>query len=312
MTYLLVSLMVAGLACCQEIRTVKVAATEEDGKPIEGVDVTITFMGQSGPQTQRITGKTDVSGVFQASGRPELRMYVRLEKDGYYTTDSDRLSRTQDHNLTYVLRKIQRPIPLYAKKFRSKLPKLGVEVGFDFEVGDWVAPYGGGRFSDILVTASVKHVGTDSPSGSVKISFPNPEDGVFTVDEVTGYRPRSQLIMPHLAPETVYVPDVSREESGYQNESKPKNVSYFLRTRSREVTPGKFAHNYAKFQDGFKFVMGGGVFLEEPYRTKHPEEYGLVEFTYYYNPTSNDRNLEFDTKQNLFKNLDPTEQVHEP
>jgi hypothetical protein len=35
-------------------------------------------------------------------------------------------------------------------------------------------------------------------------------------------------------------------------------------------------------------------------------------FTYYFNPTPNDRNLEFDPSRNLFTNLEPTEQVREP
>ena len=37
-----------------------------------------------------------------------------------------------------------------------------------------------------------------------------------------------------------------------------------------------------------------------------------MSFTYYLNPAPNDRNVEFDPKQNLFTNLKRTEQVTAP
>ena len=38
----------------------------------------------------------------------------------------------------------------------------------------------------------------------------------------------------------------------------------------------------------------------------------LAQFTYYFNPTPNDRNVEFDLKQNLMTNLKPNEGVSQP
>lgn len=35
-------------------------------------------------------------------------------------------------------------------------------------------------------------------------------------------------------------------------------------------------------------------------------------FTYYLNPTPNDRNIEFDPKRNLFTNLSSSEEVRDP
>ncbi len=43
-----------------------------------------------------------------------------------------------------------------------------------------------------------------------------------------------------------------------------------------------------------------------------PDTKPWVKFTYYFNPVPNDRNLEFDPGQNLFKNLEFDEQVHVP
>ena len=39
---------------------------------------------------------------------------------------------------------------------------------------------------------------------------------------------------------------------------------------------------------------------------------GFMQFRYYLNPTPNDRNVEFDPKQNLLQGLKPTEQVTAP
>jgi uncharacterized OsmC-like protein len=55
-----VSLLLAGIASCQESRTVKVTVTEEDGTPIEEADATITFLGYSGETTQRRIGVTAI------------------------------------------------------------------------------------------------------------------------------------------------------------------------------------------------------------------------------------------------------------
>jgi hypothetical protein len=38
----------------------------------------------------------------------------------------------------------------------------------------------------------------------------------------------------------------------------------------------------------------------------------MVSFTYYLNPTPNDRNLEFDGKNNLFKDPESLEEVYNP
>ena len=38
----------------------------------------------------------------------------------------------------------------------------------------------------------------------------------------------------------------------------------------------------------------------------------FMQFSYYFNPTPNDRNVEFDPKQNLMTNLKPDEGVNEP
>ena len=74
-------------------------------------------------------------------------------------TNSGRLSRMKDHNVTYVLRKKINPIGLYAKKIHLYLPKNKVWLGFDFVAGDWVKPFGKGLVVDIFFRCDTKMTG---------------------------------------------------------------------------------------------------------------------------------------------------------
>lgn len=309
---LCLGLLLTGLASCQEIRTVKTTVTEEDGTPIEGIDVTVNFLAYGTDKTIRNKGVTNKKGVCQVSGSTSGRIHVRMEKEGYYQTKSGRLSRHKDHDMTFVLRKIKNPIPLYAKKFRGKAPGIGRRYGFDFEEGDWVEPQGKGKRTDLYFRVDLTKDTKGKRAGKLSITFPNEEEGVAIIAETNGYLILSKLVMPHYASENNYQNKIERTESGYQNERKPRNTAYFLRTRAKQGKPGDTIFNYAKFQNGINFSMGGGMFLEEPYRSRYPDEYGAIEFTYYFNSTPNDRNLEFDTNRNLFRNLDSTERVNEP
>lgn len=305
------SIVLLTVASCQEVRTVRVKVTEEDGSPLKDADVTVWFSGYQPEQSKSESGRTDEKGVCVAKGFSLLHMSVQIEREGYYKTQSGRLSRKNDHDLTFVLRRINNPIPLYAKRFRGNLPGIGGEYGFDFEAGDWVAPEGGGKRADILLRVRVVE-GDHKPAGRIDITFPEREEGLAVVTPENGYLPPSELVMPPEAFEIGYLGTIGRIESGYENKSKAPNESYFFRTRMKKDERGVVFFNYSKMLDGYKFVMGGGRFLEEPYRSKYPGEYGQIEFTYYFNPIPNNRNLEFDIKKNLFKDLDISERVDKP
>ncbi len=281
-----------GIASCQEVRTVKVTVTEEDGTPIEGADATINFLGYSGRQTQRFKGKTDSSGLFQASGSPQLRMSVRLEKNGYYNTNSDRLSRKQDHNLTFVLRRIKTPIPLYAKRLQVVAPVLDKEFGYDCEVGDWVNPHGKGRTKDLVFNPIIHHE-TDKYTNyhyELAVSFSNEKDGFVKFEQNTA----SEFKAPYELP----------KNANFQN-----SWRYF---KKRE--PGKGIETNSEPSKGYFFrlrtqVDGNGDIISCHYAKAFGD---IPDLKIYFNSTQNDRNLEFDSEQNLFTNLEPTEQVREP
>ncbi|MGB0992949.1 MAG: hypothetical protein ACPG32_10835 [Akkermansiaceae bacterium] len=304
-TNLLFTLVLITTASCQEVRTVKITVTEEDGAPIEGANTIVTFLGYRGEDTVRKKGLTNAQGISKTRGATSGRMSTKIEKEGYYASRSGRLSRNKDHDLTYVLRKIKKPIPMYVRKFRGRIPMAGKACGFDFEVGDWVAPHGLGKRIDMLIKGNKEVKTRNDWKGEVTLSFPNKHDGIQKDDKWFDY---SEFKSSRKAPLEGYLPDeqlLSKQhpKNGYKGSSLPKN--YLVRTRSQVNSKGEIVTAfYSKIIGGVEVIVG----LHKDSRKSPPS----VAFTYYFNPTPNDRNLEFDPKRNLFKNLDSTEQVHEP
>jgi hypothetical protein len=77
----------------------------------------------------------------------------------------------------------------------------------------------------------------------------------------------------------------------------PEDTGFFLRTRVKRDQKGQIiSANYSKFI-GRMNVMANT---------------GWIEFFYYFNPTPNDRNLEFDPDKNLFPKDKPGTNVYDP
>lgn len=305
--YLILSLTFAGIASCQEIRTVEVTVTEENGTPIENVDTTVTFLGYSGETTQHKSGLTDANGVFQASGEPQLRMYVRLEKEGYYKSESGRLGRTQNHEVTFILRKIVNPVPLYAREVTIGFPVNREWIGYDFEVGDWVKPHGGGKIKDALFRCDTEKTGERRGKGEFEINFKEDEGLSLEADR---FLQASELKMPHEAPVNGYNPVFSRRSNSYHDKNFKDDIGYFFRSRVEKQADKIVSSNYGKIMGNIRFDP-----RESGWHVSHknkPKSFATISFTYYFNPTPNDRNLEFDQKRNLFTDLESTEQVREP
>jgi hypothetical protein len=170
---------------------------------------------------------------------------------------------------------------MYAKKYVMglKLPEYNKQIGYDLMIGDWVGPYGKGINSDILFTEN--HA--DEKSGyTFTIGFPKEGDGLqeFTLpDRETG----SGLRSPHEAPADGYQP---KDE---QTQMPDPHRIYLFRVRTAKDHDGNIVSaHYGKIYGDF------------------------MQFTYYLNPTSNDRNIEFDPKQNLLGGLQSFEQVDAP
>jgi hypothetical protein len=158
--------------------------------------------------------------------------------------------------------------------------------------GDFVAPFGRGVARDMIFHVEALTAVTQKEQRRLIVSFPKAEDGVLPF-RPTEYLNGSVLRSPYNAPETGYLANwtVTRHqpETSASGNYDPQEHGYFFRVRTVVDSSGKLiSANYGKIYGDF------------------------MNFTYYLNPTPNDRNIEFDPKRNLFTNLKPEEQVTEP
>jgi hypothetical protein len=279
----------------------------EDGTPFSGGTVNAGFnittsYWSDGSKDRVETGVTDVNGVFVFRGKTIGEWGCGFDALGYYrfsngsTVGTNKANgRWEPWNPTYTLiaKKIVKPIPMYAKRVETAIPDFNVALPYDLSVGDWVEPRGKGKIADIVFSAKLDQRSESDYDYALTVSFSNMGDGIQTFDAPLNFG--SELKSPRYAPEEGYQPD-------------------YVQTRNRQ--PGQIERgNYA--QDGNRnYLLRVRTVLDEDGKVKSAQ-YGKVygdflNFTYYLNPTPNDRNMEFDPKRNLLKGLRDSETVTNP
>jgi hypothetical protein len=192
------------------------------------------------------------------------------------------------------MKRIINPIPLYTKTAKLKYPEFGNPCGFDLLKADWVKPYGKGEISDFVFSTQTTYsgkIGDSSPKvrlfdSSFCIRCPSVDDGLIIIyaDPQKG----SMLRLPHKAPEKGYVEQFFQTKYIREKERRletREDENYFFRIRTKKDDKGNIVSAlYGKIHGAIQWGWEGGVV-----------------FSYYLNPTPNDRNLEFDGKNNLFK-----------
>ena len=273
-------------------------AVDETGQPVVGAKIQVGY----DMSTNIIAGLTDTNGRFIASHTSrsvDLGFYA--EKPSYYPF------RMQYHMgffykpeiwnpvQTVVLKRIIRPVPMYAKQLRTHVPDLDKPIGYDLTVGDWIAPYGRGNQGDILFTAHFDKPNNDESDFTLTIGFPNQKDGIqeFSVPAYYLGSQGSELRSAEEAPADGYQPEWVQTDNRKAGQpvktNRDLNRNYYFRVRTKMDDRGNIVSaHYGKIYGDF------------------------MQFTYYLNPTPNSRNVEFDPKQNLIKNLKPEEEVSEP
>jgi hypothetical protein len=238
--------------------------------------------------------------------------------------------------LKVTLPYVRKPIPLKAKAegfshrrvnwpkdtepADPRLPDLAItEVGYDAELLEPMPPHGQGKRMDFTIRVTSVFRGfkdawtersavVDVNRGldtmdegkvrygdwthSVTYRFPNKGDGIILSAQ---FWPYCKLTVPHKAPEEGYVEELTLKEvrdyhsnranlSNYRD--KMKNNGLFLRVRTQ-------------------FDKDGNVVSAHYAKIVSPRGAGNS-FTLFYNPTPNDRNLEYDFKTNLrWQELNP-------
>ncbi len=295
-----------GLASSLPEAKVTIKVIDEDGKPIHGATVGVGFTAPSAqdPTTTGIQGVTDEKGMFTATNPTFLRVSYGVSMEGFYYSNQQYLfqnpkgGKWQPWNptLEVVLKKIIKPVAMYARKLQIELPELDKPIGFDLVEYDWVSPYGKGHVGDLIFQAKRRYVNWQDYDAELKIGFSNSADGLIPVSAPYTYE--SELRLPHQAP-----------ESGYENQV----------TFSKSRSPGQPGKTYTKVDQNFFFRVrtaldSKGNIRKAMYGKIHGNidfdvidaKTAVILFSYFLNPDGT-RNVEFDIHQNLFQNLERTE-----
>jgi hypothetical protein len=286
---------------------VTVKVSDETGQPVTNANVKVFFRMSSGAsEGDHIRGGTDNNGVFTAEGRTTDTVFIGVEKPGCYTSRAQYNAQSLDPArlkddrwlpwnpaIPVVLREIRNPITMYVKRFEGKFPS-GVPVGFDCEIGDLVEPHGQGKIADFTILSHVGGVMYKKTVKDILLSSQDPDEG-FRIEKLHA---GSAFKSDYLAPEFGYATNLFAASSydssgpGFQGTILYGGDSYLIfKSRVKRDSDGNIiSANYGKIYN--EITYGGS---DPSMKTTG------VKFLYYFNPTPNDRNLEFDGKNNLFK-----------
>jgi hypothetical protein len=303
-------------------RDYTLTVVDESSRPMQGVAVSALFSRMNDPRfssMRSFEGLTDDQGVFRFKAGDEMCLdRLRAAKQGYFDADV-----TESHGMGMVpselshiitLPRETNEIPLYYKEVRLRslkgtLPRK-TWVGFDFAIGDVVAPWGRGQVSDIRFWVEGEQIGWTEPDetveqfrkdkdharlsaaefngmygsfrGLTKVSCAQPGDGIM---RSPAFWPYCQLKMPALAPAEGYTPTIDIPYATLPYPSfQDDYVGYYLRVRTKLGPDGKvISAHYAKIQGAIRCG------------------FGAITFRYYYNPVADDRRLVLDRQNNLLK-----------
>jgi len=282
---------------------VTVLVVDEQGNPMEGINVGIGFEKNTGSGTKGIPvrGITNKSGKFTGKHNTLIDVEYRAYRDGYYESCGEYKFTHQvakkwqpwNPELKLVLRKIEKPVSMYARRFDKVLPLKDKDIGCDLIANDWVKPYGKGTNSDIFFHLKKQYVDDSDYSADLQIKFSSHADGFvkYDLNMYTG----SEFKLPRYAP-----------TEGYKKQFK----RHVIRPPGRSLQDGQNDNNGYVFKirsSSPNSVMYGKIQRDIELRAMGKGTAGVA-FTFYLNP-DHTQNLEFDPKRNLFTDLESFEQV---
>jgi hypothetical protein len=307
--FILLLLICGSIASCGQVlmpeARVTIQAVDEAGESVTDANVGMGFLlpGKTSFSTGGIgiDGKTDSNGKFTSSAHCLGEIGYSVSKPGYYGFQAEPyrfpkslLDRWEPYDKTFrvVLKKIGKPVPMYAKHINAAIPAFEVPLGFDLGTGDWVVPHGKGTVTDLIFLANLNQRDEEDFDYKLTVSFPNKGDGIQPFE--APYQFGCALKSPKEAPADGYLPQWV--QTGTQRHGSPlvtnrdfEKHNFFFRVRTvvdekGQIISGCYGKIYGDFMD----------------------------FTYYLNPDKT-RNLEFDPQHNLIiSKLKISEEARDP
>ena len=225
-------------------------------------------------KTFRVTTDTNGCATARLAVYSDLNFVVK--KEGFYETRetydlglSDLHKMTLDRQLErwkpwpakkiVVLKHIRNPVPMYSKNVLTILPEQGKPIGYYLMKGDWVAPYGLGIISDLVinVTGVVSNIQTRfgpyrECDLQMRVTFSNKGDGIVTNSVPVhneGYQ-GSLFVTDHETPADGYKNEYSfvkrkrfKREENINVEPRRSQIAYF-RVRSERDGTGRLKRAY--------------------------------------------------------------------
>lgn len=283
--------------------TAKITAlvVDDNKVPVSNANVSISFVkpktNEWGLDTYNIKGKSDINGLFSASGEGIESVGVFVMKDEYYSSgDGVKLTSKQGNRwepwnptVEVVLKKKRNPVLMYIKGTNwIEVPAQGIPVGYDLEIGDWVTPYGSGRTSDFVFKFSSNIKAFREYDLKMTLKFSNDLDGIqeylFNSNEQSYYK------WPYEAPKDGYQKELMKEIHKIPGKTEAninREAKYIFRVRTQIDASGNiFSARYGKISSEFELSPDDQKFL--------------IRFKYFFNPDGT-RNLEEDPENNLFE-----------
>ena len=263
---------------------------------------------------------TDGKGVCHLSGKTntgKASVEVREPPSGYYKANGGSVEfkskslfgtwRPDNVVVTVALDRVEKPVPLHVRNLSFPPGKLVEEmsdmekgpVSYDFLKGDWLPPWGSGEFADVVFRrlpredcgVGVNGRGQTNQSFRDVVSVDFPGDGNGMVE--TSVSATSELkirLSSTMGFKSHYEQSCGRGKDLQAYRMRDERKCFCFRIRTKYDEKGNVV-------EGYYGKIYGDVVMEWSYLGV-----SRVGFLYYLNPTPNDRNLEWDMKNNLCPN----------
>jgi hypothetical protein len=275
---------------------------------VSNATVNIFFEQKDGNQYKK-EGETDVLGMFTVEGMTRSSIGGCVKKDGFYRSDfhlpfamgQERINGNRwlpwNPTIPVVLREVRNPIPMYVKSVDHILPK-GVSIGFDCVVGEFLPPVGKGEVADFNVLVEQNGVLTKDRKFSKRMILQATSEGggfVFLkAHSASAFKSEHQAPLDDYAGSVDFYAEYPPSSASTPTIDPFASGKYMVfRSRIERDDEGNIIEaNYGKIYETIEYGRNARI---------QTDEESTIRFLYYFNPTPNDRNLEFDGKNNLFK-----------